>query len=292
MTGLHRALTLATCLCAAGCSADGEGTIVFRVSGEDGAREGFPNDEASFADGWSLQFDKYLVAVAGIEIDASDAGAAATDERVYVVDLHAGEPELDEIGPVAARRWDRVSWAMRAPEADDDVVAVDGVSDEDVARLIDGGFVYWVSGRATKDAREVTFAWGLDNPSRNRDCTNGVDGTAGLVVRNNTVTEAEITVHVEHLFWDTLGSEQQVLRFEPIAAVADDAGAVQWDGLAEQRLADMQDSDGEPLLDDDGTAVVYNPGSLPISNLQEFILAATRTQAHLGGEGLCTIEPP
>jgi hypothetical protein len=288
---MTRSRLLAASIFAAGCAADGEGTIVLRVSGEDGARGGFPNDEAEFVDGWSLQFDQYLVALTGIEIDASDADIAATDDQVYVVDLHAGDAELDEIGPVAARRWDRVSWVMRAPEADDDVVALDGVSDDDVARLIDGGFVYWLSGRATKAAREVTFAWGLASSSRNRDCTNGVDGTAGLVVRNNTVTEAEITIHVEHSFWDTLGSEQQDLRFEPVAAVADETGVVQWDALAAQRLADMQDADGEPLLDEDGATIVYNPGSLPISNLQEFILAATRTQAHLGGGGLCTIEP-
>lgn len=286
-----RLAVLGVALAVAACSADGTGTIAFRVSGEDGAREGFPNAESTFVDGWSLQFDRYLVALGGIEIDASDAGEAATDEQLYVVDLHAGDADLDEIGPVAARRWDRVSWVMRAPEADEDVVALEGVSDDDVARLAEGGFVYWVSGRATKDTREVSFAWGLTSSSHNRDCTNGVDGTAGLVVRNNTVTEAEITIHVEHLFWDTLGSEQQELRFDPIAAVADDTGVVEWDALAGQLLADMQDADGAQLLDEDGAALVYNPGSLPISNLQEFLLAATRTQAHLGGAGLCTIEP-
>ena len=284
------ALALAL-LVAGGCAADGEGTISLRVSGEDGALAGYPNDEAAFADGWSVQFDQYLVAIGDLHVAATGGGTGARDEQLYIADLHAGEPDLDEIGPLAARRWDRVSFSMRAPTTDDDVVALDGVSSEDVARMIDGGFVYWIAGRATKGDREVGFAWGLDNPSINRDCTNGFDGTSGLVVRNNTVTEGEITVHVEHLFWDTLGSEQTELRFDPIAAVADADGVVQWEALAEQQLANMQDADGEPLVDEMGVALVYNPGSLPIANLQEFVLAATRTQAHLGGEGLCTIEP-
>jgi hypothetical protein len=288
MTSRRLALAL---LVLAACAADGEGTLSFRISGEEGALSGFPNDEGAFVDGWSLLFDQYLVAVGDIHIAANGGGTGAREEQVYIADLHAGEPDFDEIGPLAARRWDRVSWNMRAPTAADDVVALDGVADEDVARMIDGGFVYWIAGRATKDDREVTFAFGLDNPTANRDCTNGFDGTDGLVVRNNTVTEAEITVHVEHLFWDTLGSEQNELRFEPIAAVADAEGVVTWDALAEQQLASMHGADGEPLLDEMGEALFYNPGSLPIANLQEFVLAATRTQAHLGGAGLCTIEP-
>jgi hypothetical protein len=279
------------CLAVAGCAADGEGTLSFRISGEDGALVGIPNDEAAFADGWSVEFDRYLVAVADLHIAADGGGTGARDDRVYVADLHAGEPDFEELGPLAARRWDRVSWEMRAPTDDDDVVALDGVSAEDVAKLRDGGFVYWIEGRATNDDREVTFAWGLDNASVNRDCTNGFDGTAGLVVRNNTISEAEITIHVEHMFWDTLGSEQNELRFEPIASVADADGVVSWAALAEQELANLRDVDGEPLADEMGVALVYNPGSLPLANLQEFILAATRTQAHFGGEGLCSIEP-
>ena len=282
------ALVLAAAL---GCSADGEGTLSFRISGEDGALSGFPNDEAAFVDGWSLTFDRYLVAVADIHIAANGGGTGARDEQVYIADLHAGEPDIDELGPLAARRWDRVSWNMRAPTESDDVVALAGVDDEDVARMADGGFVYWMAGHATKDDREVTFELGLDNPTANRDCTNGFDGTTGIVVRNNSIAEAEITIHVEHLFWDTLSSEQTELRFDPIAAVADDEGVVTWDALAEQQLASMHGADGEPLLDETGAALFYNPGSLPITNLQEFVVATTRTQAHLGGAGLCTIEP-
>ncbi len=268
---------------ALGCSSNGEGSVAFRVSGEDGALTGFPNDEASFVDGWALQFDRYLVSIADVTVGARDGGSVHGDEQVYIADLHAGEPELDEIGPIGTRRWDAVSWDMRAPTADDEVVALDGVTEADVAMMTEGGLVYFVAGRATKEMREVTFAWGIANPTHNRDCTNGVDDTDGLVTRNDAVTDAEITIHVEHAFWDSLGTEESSLRFDPIAALADPDGFVGWDALASARLSDLQDEDGNPL--------VYDPGSLPISNLQEFVLAATRTQAHLGGEGLCTIEP-
>lgn len=271
-----RVLSFVVAGCALGCSSDGQGTVAFRVSGEDGALTGFPNDEATFVDGWTLSFDRYLVSIADVTVGARDGGTDHGDAQVYIADLHAGEPELDEIGPVAARRWDAVSWEMRPPTADDEVVALDGVTDADVAMMTDGGLVYFMAGRATKEMREVTFAWGLANPTSNHDCTNGVDGTDGVVVRKNTVTETEITIHVEHAFWDSLGTEESSLRFDPIAELADAEGVVAWEALEGARLADLEG---------------YNPGSLPLTNLQEFVLAATRTQAHLGGEGLCTIEP-
>jgi hypothetical protein len=279
----HTRMMLLALASTLGCSSDGQGTVQFRVSGEDGALGGFPNDEAAFVDGWALQFDRYLVSIADVTVGARDGGSVHGDEQVYIADLHAAEPELDEIGPIGARRWDAVSWDMRAPTADDEVVALDGVTEADVAMMRDGELVYYIAGRATKEMREVTFAWGLANPVHQSDCTNGVDGTDGVVVRNNAASDAEITIHVEHAFWDSLGTEESALRFDPIAALADADGVVTWDALAGARLSELQDEDGNPL--------VYNPGSLPLSNLQEFILAATRTQAHLGGEGLCTIEP-
>lgn len=286
-----RAAILVAAWVLSGCGHDGEGTIALRISGEEAAVEGLPTDagEAPFADGWSVEFDAYLVAIADVEIAAADDGGTASDV-VYIADLHLGDRELDALGPVAARRWDRVSWTVRPPEQDDEIVA-DGVAQADVDAMIAGDFDILVRGRATDGTRELTFEWGLENPSHNRDCTNGVDGTAGLVVRNNTVTDAEITVHVEHMFWDTLGSETNELRFAPIAAMADADGVIAFAALADQSLSDMRGPDGEPLLEEDGAALVYNPGSLAISNLQEFVLAATRTQAHFGGEGLCTIEP-
>jgi len=289
---IRRSIVVAVALLG-GCMQDGEGTVLMRISGEDAAVEGLPTDagEAAFVDGWSLEFEKYLVAVADLELAATDDGVGFASDVVYVADLHLGDVDLDELGPLGARRWDRVSFTVRPPEDGDEIVAAAGVSGADVDAMIAGRFDIYAQGRATDGTRELTFAWGLRNPSRNRDCTNGIDGTAGLVVRNNSVTEGEITIHVEHMFWDTLGSEDAELRFAPIAAMADEQGAIAFDALAAQSLSDMRGPDGEPLLAEDGAALVYNPGSFAISDLQAFILAATRSQAHLGGEGLCTIEP-
>lgn len=285
------------------CSADGEGSVRLRVSGERIAIEGLPSDhdhgrgteeeEIDFIDGWHVEFDTYLVVFGDIELGSTTDGVGASSDALHVVDLHVGEPDIEELGPLPAQRWARVSFRVRAPVAEDDVLVADGVDPADVERLRTGRYNYWIAGHAHHDdsGRDVDFAWGIENPSGNRDCTNGTDETAGLVVRNNSTTEAEITLHIEHLFWDTLGSEQTRLRFEAIAAMADERGQITWEALAGQSLSDLRRADGSPLVDEDGTRVVYNPGSNPIENLQQFIVAATRTQAHLNGAGLCTIEP-
>lgn len=275
------------------CSSDGSGTLQVNVSGEDAAKQGLPIEDdgevIAFADGWSVQFSKYVVSIADVTVASSD-GDRADDSTVYVADLHVVDADAARFESLAATRWDSFSFSVRGPDAGDEVETRGDVSDADVATLQAGADMI-IAGTASKDGRNVSFEWALDNPTRNRDCTNGVDGSAGVVVRNNSLTEAEITFHVEHMFWDTLGSEQNTQRFEAIAAMADDEGVIAFDDLADQRLADLRDADGETLLDEDGMPLVYNPGSVPVDNLRDFLLAATRTEAHLNGEGLCTIEP-
>ncbi len=292
----------------AACTADGAGALDLRISGEQGALEGFPHrpvgnhdhdhgnggehadQQVAFADGWSLRFTKYLVAVGDIELETAD-GDLHRDDAIYVADLTRGEPVFVGYPELSARRWDGFSFSVRPPTDADQVIPVDGAQPEDVSRLVDGKFNYWIEGHASKGDREVTFAWGLDNPVRNTDCTNGVDGTQGIVVRNNRTTTAEITIHVEHLFWHSLGAEQTDLRFDAIAAVAGADGDISWDALATQLLSDLRDADGERLLDAEGNPLIYNPASTGAQNLQNFILEATRTQAHLSGTGLCRPEP-
>lgn len=276
------------------CSSGGDGTLAVRVSGEEAAKRGLPLEDdgetIAFADGWSLQFDKYLVAIADVTLTNAD-GDRVEDPAVYVTDLHLDDADIARFESIAATRWDGFSFSVRGPDDGDEVETRGDVAAEDLAAMQAGGYDMLVAGTATKGERVVTFEWSLANPSRNRDCTNGIDGSSGVIVRNNTVAAAEITFHVEHMFWDTLGSEQNTQRFEAIAAMADADGVIAFDDLREQRLADLRDADGDTLLDEDGAPLVYNPGSVPIDNLRDFILAATRTEAHLNGEGLCTIEP-
>lgn len=278
-----------------GCSAadGGSGGVAIRVSGEGAAQSGYPyvknGTEIRFADGWTVRFSKYLVSVGEVRLATTTDAEAIASPEVFVVDLHRGDATILEQDGLEPRRWERLGFRVVPPPAT--ARTIGDVNAEDVARMQRGGFNYWLEGTAEKAGRTVSFAWGLANPTRATNCTNGLDGTEGVVVRHNATTDVEITFHLDHLFWDTLGTEIANLRFDAIAAAADGTGAVRLDALAGQPLADLRGLDGGPLRDEAGVRILYNPGSVPLpsQDLRAFMLATSAGQAHVNGLGLCTI---
>lgn len=282
---------------AIGCGSEptdaGKGTLAVRITGEDAAKTGFPVQEdmemIAFEDGWTLQFSKFLISVGAIDVKGADGAVGSSSSDTYIADLHAADASLPEVASLEARRWERFSFQIKAPDATAKTVGT--VDSADVQAMIAGKYNYWLEGTATKGAETIAFAWGLANPTQNANCTNGVDNTDGVVIRANATTEAEITIHVEHLFWDSLGSELASLRFDAIAAVAGADKKVTTEEIAMQSLANLKDAQGMPLVDGNNMPIVYNPGSVPLKtqDLLSFIQASGASMAHLNGEGLCTI---
>lgn len=282
---------------AVGCGdsvTEGSGIARVRASGEGAAKSGYPYDrqgvQIAFVDGWTLEFEKVLVSLSELELAAGEDRVAS--DRSWVVDLHLGDPELEELADLAPQRWDSFGFVIAPPTSASE--PGDGVVAGDVERMVEEGLGYLVAGSATHpDRGTVSFEWGLPIAVRHRNCTNGLDGTSGIVVRENSATEAEITVHMDHMFWDTLGTEKAQLRFDPIwGADADEDGQVTTEELAAQRISALTDPMGEPLTDENGEPLVYDPGSLPLpdKNLYEFVLLSMASMAHLNGLGLCSVE--
>jgi hypothetical protein len=286
------ALSVAAQGCAEDGGAAGEGSLAFTVSGEERAVEGFPSlteRKTPFVDGWSVRFTKVLVSVGDVTI-AATGGATRSDATTYVMDLSKGDADLLTFTGVEAQRWDRVSWAIKAPG--DGAQALGDVSAEDIAQLRSAGANYLIEGTATKADLAYTFSWLISNPTQNTDCTNGEDQTAGVVVPVNVIAQAQMTIHLDHLFWDRLGAESTALRFDAIAAAAGDDKHITWDELESQRLSDLTGIDGQPLRDEAGALLTYDPGSVALSdlNLKAFMATASATSAHLNGSGLCTVK--
>lgn len=290
---LFAALAAPGCDDGGGDGGAGEGALAVRISGEGAAKNGYPYEKngalIAFADGWSLRFSKYLVSFGQLRLASSDGAVAFEAPETYVADLHRGDPVVRTYAGLAARRWDRFRFHVVA--ARPDAVNLDGVDPADLDRMVQGGYNYWVEGAATKGDRTHTFAWGLRNPTRNANCTSGVDGTDGFVIKNNATSGAELTIHIDHLFWTSLGTERAELRFDAIAAAAGADGHVDFDELASQPLADLRAPDGGPLVDAAGAVVAYDPGTVPLAapTLQAFMLASSASQAHVDGTGLCTV---
>ena len=249
----------------------------------------------AFADGWELGFDKYIVAVGKVRFEEQDDGAEVeTWAGPKVMDLAAGatgSEALVDIEGLPARRLD-VGFSFVAPKKLPDVSTA---SSDDVQLMIDNGWSLLVEGEANhpESGRTVRFRLGLPVASRYFECINGKDTTRGIAVEASKTTGAYIYAHAIHLFWDTLASGDEDLRFEAFAAMAGDDDLVTEEALKAQDLTDLRDANGDPLVDAEGCAVVYNDGGLlPPGEwtLYHFVQYATLASAHFNGIGLCKSE--
>ena len=270
------------------------------MSGEGPAHEGYPfvkdGVELAFDRGWTIRFDHIVASLGRLRVAARDGEVAYEGTDTYLAELTTDDPMVVELHDLTARRWDVLDFQV--VPADDGAVLLNEIEPEVVAHMTSEGLTYFYEGTAERDGMRFTFRYGLKNPTRNSNCTNGNDGTQGVVVGDASVTTTELTVHLDHLFWDKLGAEQTRMRFDAMAAAdAADLGGngdrvITYDELSNQRLSDMQGMDGGPLVDLDGAPIVYDPGTTPLSEptLRGFVAASTATQVHINGLGFCTIE--
>jgi hypothetical protein len=287
---VRKAGALAAALCfAQGCANEegGDGSLVIRISGEQAALTGYPvgsgEGEIAFADGWTFKFDKVLVSLSGFSLKTAAGADAEIESDPVVADLHEGEPELWKFDAVPARRWARVSYRYEPPTTQSR--KADAVSDSDIERMRDNGYSFYIEGRAQKGDRRVDVAWGFPFKVQLSRCENGQDGTDGLVVRENAQNSAQVTVHLDHLFFDSWAEDEPKLRFDAMAAVAPAEGPLTLDDLARQdNLSDLKGVDGKPL------DLAYDPGSAfsPVpTNLKQYTIEGATTTGHWNGEGHC-----
>lgn len=289
---MTRTIGLMMLLVACGGS-DAIGTLEVQLSGEEASREGYPvgsgEDVIAFVDGWTLDFEKVLVSIREIRVRGSDGDDAMVMSDPVVVDLHLGEPVAWRFEGVPARRWDRIGYVF-AP-ATSESRGAGAIADADAQMMSGEGHTFWLQGVATRDTEVVRFAWAFDLEIHNDACVNGLDETDGIVVGEGGTSQAQLTVHLDHLFFDSFAHEDPELRFDPMAAVAGDDGEVTLDELASQSIVDMRDAEGAPILVD-GSPLTYDPGDLaiPTTDLRAYLIGALSTTGHFNGEGHCDYE--
>lgn len=281
------ALTLAWASAACAEEVGGIGSLKVSISGEQAALEGYPTRSGehpiAFADGWSVQFQKILISLTGFELKASSGDDEKLAPEPVIADLHRGKPELWRFENLSAKRWDRVGYKYEPPTAN--VHKANDVDDADIERMADAGYSLYIEAIAQKGDRKLALQWGFPFALTHTQCVNGLDGTKGYAIAEQRLNEAQITVHLDHLFLDSFATEDAQLRFDAMAAVAPTAGPLLLEDLAKQdNLTDLKASDGKPL------ELGYDPGSAfdPVpKNLEQYVIAAGSTTGHWNGEGHC-----
>lgn len=272
---------LALMVCGAmGCGGEA-GSLAVTISGEEAAVSGF--DESAFADGWRIDFDALVVSVSAFELHADGEDAMLESDPV-LVDVSQGDTTAWSFEGVGARRWSDVRYRIApATSGSRDLGAVDSAIRQ---RMIDEGLSIYVEATATKGDLTRRLEWAFTLDVAHSHCA-GADGTDGIIVAAGAQNETQITTHWDHLFFDSLALDEANMRFDAIAAAGDDV--ITLEDLSSQRLADLRGLDGEPLVDEEGASIVYDPGSTPLREptLRGMVEAVAATVGHLEGEGHC-----
>ena len=255
------------------CGDEGTGAVTFTTYGEDFIEKEIP--AASFADGWTVKYSKFLVTLGELKVSTHDETAAEqASSKVY--DVHKPGPVVVAIfKDLAAREWDHVSYAI-APVAG----ATAGNADaQDLERMKSEGYSLYVEGTATKGSVTKRFAWGFATNTLYEHCESP-DRGAGVTVPKGGEESVELTIHGDHLFFDDLQSPTAKMRFDALAA-ADKLGIAGPDG--EVTLEELAAVDLTELPQGQyGTGGAGN-----VRNLRDFVTALVRTVGHFRGEGEC-----
>ncbi|MBX2802616.1 MAG: hypothetical protein KTR31_33360 [Myxococcales bacterium] len=202
---------------------------------------------ADFEDGCSATYDRFEVQFASatlLEVDETVVG----DAPVSRVDLVEAGPQ--QLGTVEVRPGDyqRVYYEI-GPDTDDAVRT---------------------AGTVTCGGDTVTFDWSFSAATRYRCLPLDISAAAGDQVTT------ELTVHGDHLFFDSLDEDGGLLRGQAIVdADANEDGSVTLVELEAVRITDL----GYPV----GTVV-------GIDHFADFVGHLVQSVGHVNGEGHCFVD--
>lgn len=221
---------------ALGCG-EGEGIVRVTAYGEPFIEEGIPAD--AMDDGWAVAFDRFRVALADVLV----AGVAI--EVPPDVDVaQASEGAGHELGsaPVAAGDHGGGRFTLERIE---------------------------VTGSATRGSDRKRFTWLFDAPTAYEACQ------TSTTVPDDGVGTFQITLHADHLFYDSLVAEAPRISFQALADADEDADGDITPAELRARGIGGYDAGSEGGVDD----------------LWAWLVAAARTIGHVDGEGHCDARP-
>lgn len=220
--------------CGGGEAEDGRLTVT--AYGESFIEEGIP--ASALDDGWAVDFSRFSVRVEDITVAGETLPEAKTVDLTQPAE---GEGQVLGTVRVPAGAYSDASFTIARVE---------------------------IVGTATKGATEKRFSWVIEAPTRYTECE------TTTTVPEGGEAKFQITVHADHLLYDSLVSHEPQVLFQALAdADADGDGAIT---QAELVAADIG---------------AYDPGSEGgVDDLWSWLVAQSRTIGHVDGEGHCHAE--
>jgi hypothetical protein len=160
------------------------------------SRRGSP--PRSSDDGWAVKFDRFIVNLGTVEVGQAGAAPALEEPQFQVFDLakaSKGEGQLVVAGEVPAGSYSNTQYKIYPTDGDS---VAGNVSDADMQLMQGSKYSVFVSGTATKDGVQKSFAWGFTTSTSYEGCESTgeiAEGRPGAV---------QLTVHGDHLFYDDL----------------------------------------------------------------------------------------
>ncbi len=233
------------------------GTLTLEIWGEDYCETGLPSNV--FADGWSVVFDKFLVNLSSVTITGSGMDPAIEITTPMVWDLVKQGPHVIAVEKDApAGTYNQSHFTTGAATSQS---TAGNAEASDVEAMIDGGYVYWIAGTATKDATTKTFNWGF-TLEKSYVCS-----SIGVLEGGGEVT-VQFTIHVDHVFTTNLSTFTN--HFQEIA----DSDADQDGEVTQAELEQVTSGyDGGPYFD--------------AKNFWDYLLKESAYLGHVDGEQEC-----
>ncbi len=238
----------------------GAGTVAVEIWGEEFIEDGIPAGELE--DGWAITYDTFVVTIGAITAAEEDFAPAQS------FDLTAPGPLAVASGPASAGAIEPVAYSLIPAGGSTTNVNVETTLFD---TMVSEGWSVYVAGNATKDGSTITFAWGFDVAVDYLGCH-----ATGTVPDGDTGT-VQLTIHGDHLLYESLVDSEAGLRFGAIAAAdADGDGEVTPAELAGVSGIDFQSMDNYDV-----------PAGSGIDNLWDYLTAQIETLGHIDGEGHC-----
>jgi len=274
-----------------GSSTGGNGNVQIFVVPEDSIAKGLePGTELeNVQDGWTITYDRYLVAVGNFRARRSDTGDTLSDPSVHILDLKLAPTSgyvVKELTDVSAVRWDKFGYDV--PNAKAGATPLAPTTQADADFMIANGYSVYYEGAGEKGGKKTSFKWGFAAGTSFDDCASP-DGVPGFAVPAGGTVQLKPTLHGDHQYFDNVTQGVEITKRLAQWLETCDKDANNELTIDELKKCDVVTALPQPPYD--LTAVKDQDGDGKIS-VFDYVSTQMRTFGDFQGDGECPTRAP